>query len=153
MLKSQAIIAASFAVMFSAAAAGFAWSQQGVGEKLGRKLDEVGQGIKGGAVEVGDAVRRKFDGVKTEVRRMETHNRVYARIHWDKAFNKSGIEVHQLKGGAILLRGLVPDAAAKKKAMDLAIETVGVTEVIDELAIPLKPTSKAAPKPHDEPPK
>ena len=118
---------------------------------MGKKLDEVGQNIKGGAVEIGDAVKRKFEGVQSEVRKMETHNRVYARLHWDKSFYKTGIEVHQLKGGAILLRGVVPDLATKKKAMDLAMDTVGVTEVIDELAVPVKPTPKSAQKPADSP--
>jgi hypothetical protein len=112
---------------------------QGVAERVGQKLDQVGKGIRNTTLEMTDAVKKKFETVKTDVKRMETQNRVYARLHWDKAFHESNVEVHQIKNGAILLRGLVADAAAKKKAVMLAFDTVGVTEVVDELVFPTPP--------------
>ncbi len=37
------------------------------------------------AQDVGDGVKRRFDVVRADVQRMETHNRVYSRLHWDRA--------------------------------------------------------------------
>jgi hyperosmotically inducible protein len=108
--------------------------QGGLAERAGETLDDVGRGIRRGTQEVTEAVRKRFDVMRTEVGRMGIHSRIYSRLHWDKALYTSNIEVHILKDGAVLLRGTVPDAAAKKHAVDLASETVDVTTVIDELA-------------------
>lgn len=114
------------------ACTGFA--QQGVVERLGHKLDDVGRGVKDGVQGVGEAVRKRFEVVQADVHRMGTHSRVYARLHWDKSLYSSKIEVHMMRGGVVLLRGMVPDAEARKKAVALATDTVDVNEVIDELA-------------------
>lgn len=111
------------------------FAQQGVVERIGHKLDDVGRGVKDGVREVGDAVKKRFEVVQADVHRMGTHSRVYARLHWDKSLYGSKIEVHMLRGGVVLLRGMVPDAEARKKAVALAADTVDVTEVVDELAM------------------
>jgi osmotically-inducible protein OsmY len=127
------------------AAAGWARASlaQGVVEKAGEKLDQVGRSIKRGATEVGDAVRKQFDGVRGEVTRMGIHNRVYSRLHWDVALNNSKFEVHMMKDGEVLLRGYVPDEAAHQRAVTLTRDTVGVVGVIDELV----PMAKSTPAP------
>jgi osmotically-inducible protein OsmY len=117
-------------VVFGAYAA---LAQQGVAERLGQKIDEVGRGVKEGVREVSDSVRKRFEVVQADVQRMGVHPRVYARLHWDKNLHGSKIEVHMFRGGVVLLRGMVPDAEAKKRAVTLAAETVDVSEVIDEL--------------------
>lgn len=117
---------------------------QGVASKAGETLDNVGRGIKRGAVEIGDAVRRRFDGVRGEVERMGVHNRVFSRLHWDRALHNSRFEVHMLRDGAVLLRGYVPDEAAHQRAVTLAGETVGVTGVVDELTPLVKPSQGPA---------
>ncbi len=147
--KNRFIVVVSCTMLVAGLFACKGLAYQGLAEKVGKKLDQVGQGVKQGTVELGETVKKKFEGVQYEVQKMETQNRVYARIHWDKALNKSGIEVHHLKGGAILLRGIVPDAAAKKKAVALAIDTVGVTEVVDELGVPVQPNSRIQVVPKD----
>jgi osmotically-inducible protein OsmY len=118
---------------------------QGVAEKAGETLDSVGRGLKKGAVEIGDAVRRRFDGVRGEVSRMGVQNRVYSRLHWDRSLNSARFEVHMLKDNAVLLRGYVADEAAHQRAVTLAGETVGVTGVVDELVPLVKPAPGQAP--------
>ena len=40
------------------------------------------------------------------------------------------------EGGAVTLRGVVPDARVKRLAVGVAENTVGVEKVVDELAVP-----------------
>ena len=47
----------------------------------------------------------------------------------------STLELEVRDGGTAVLRGGVPDEAARRRAVDLAKETVGVTLVVDELTI------------------
>jgi osmotically-inducible protein OsmY len=115
-------------------------AQQGVAEKVGEKIDEVGRGIAREAVSLTEAVRKRFDTVRTDVSRMGIPSRVYSRIHWEKSLHSAKIEVHLVRDGGVLLRGKVPDAAAKARALAIAMETEGVTQVFDEL-VPIKPTT------------
>lgn len=62
-------------------------------------------------------------------------DRVAARLATDKRLQKIDFAV-SADGGAVTLRGVVPDAAAKRKAVALAENTVGVEKVTDELAVP-----------------
>jgi osmotically-inducible protein OsmY len=72
---------------------------------------------------------------------MEVHSRVYSRLHWDKVLNGSRIEVHMLRDGTALLQGNVSDAAARKRAVDITRDTVGVNAVIDNLNPLAAPTT------------
>ena len=105
----------------------------GVAEQIGEKLDSVGRGIVRGAQEVSDSVRKRWDVVRSDVSRMGVHSRVYSRLHWDKSLYTARLEVHMLRDGVVLLRGTVPDAAAKAHAVELARDTLDVTGVVDEL--------------------
>jgi hyperosmotically inducible periplasmic protein len=135
-MRSQLVLAGivSLTVLGLSFRAGVGLAQQtGVAEQIGEKLDSVGRGIVRGAQEVTDTVRKKFEVVRTDVGRMGVHPRVYSRIHWDKTLQGSRIEVHMLRDGVVLLRGTVPDAAAKAHAIELARDTVDVTGIVDEL--------------------
>jgi osmotically-inducible protein OsmY len=66
---------------------------------------------------------------------MGIEGRVYARLHWDKNLAGSKIELAAPKPGVIALNGTVGDAKAKAKAVELTTDTVGVTEVMDNLTI------------------
>jgi len=107
--------------------------QPGVAGQIGEKLDNLGRGLVRGAQDVTETVRQRFEVVRTDVSRMGVHPRVYSRIHWDKTLQGSRIEVHMLRDGVVLLRGTVPDAAAKARAIELARDTFDVTGVVDEL--------------------
>lgn len=62
-------------------------------------------------------------------------SRVYSRLHWDKALTSAMLELEVKAGGVVVLRGVVSDSAAKIKAVTLTADTVGVTQVVDELSI------------------
>ena len=123
--------------------------QEGVGAKVGEKLSQAGQTIKGEARKVTDAVSKEFDKVRADVGKLGIHHRVYSRIHWDKQLHDSKIEVHLFKGGVVVLRGTVPNQGAANHALALAMETVDVTEVVNELVpavktnVPTKPGQPA----------
>lgn len=110
-------------------------AQQGVVEKAGQKLDDVGRGLRRGFMDISEGFRTRFEGVRADVHRMGVQPRVYSRIHWDKALYESKLEVHVMRNGSVLLRGMVPDEAARKRAVMLAQTTAEVTGVIDELTV------------------
>ena len=146
-MRTQTVVSACACLLLLAAVTCSSWAQ-GVAEKVGEKLDEVGRGIKRETQVIGEGVRKRFDGVKNEVNLMSTHSRVYSRLHWDKALNSSKLEVHMLKDGAVLIRGAVPDQSAHDHAVVLARDTEGVRGVVDELTnlIPATPEVPAAKK-------
>jgi osmotically-inducible protein OsmY len=86
---------------------------------------------------------------------MGVEARVYGRLHWDKALYDAKIDLEARKDGVLTLRGTVPDAAARAKAVALARETVGVTEVIDQLTLgtTTPPTTPVEPEPAGARPK
>jgi hyperosmotically inducible periplasmic protein len=120
---------------------GRAQQQEGVGQKAGEKLDEVGRKIKAGLEKAEDTVREGFHKTRESVHNMGVTARVYGRLHWDKALNSSALHV-KVEDGVATISGSVPTAKAKTTAVSLAAETVGVTKVIDELTIPASEADK-----------
>lgn len=119
----------SFALLTaSLVAANAECKAQGVVERAGQALDNAGRNIRRG---VENAVARG----EAAVRETDVFGRVYGRIHWDKKLADSVIELEVQADGTTTLRGAVADAAAKKRAVVLARDTVGVTTVVDELTI------------------
>ena len=108
---------------------------QGPAERLGEKLDGAGRAVKQGVRDVAQEVREGFAKTRTSVHNMGIEARVYGRLHWDKDLTGALIELQTGADGVVSLRGSVADANAKQKAVALARETVGVTRVIDQLAI------------------
>jgi osmotically-inducible protein OsmY len=62
-------------------------------------------------------------------------DRVKGRLDADKRLAGVAFTV-SADGGTVKLQGVVPDAAARKRAVALAENTVGVEAVVDELAVP-----------------
>jgi hyperosmotically inducible periplasmic protein len=119
--------------------------QEGVATKAAEKIDEVGRAIKrgilnaeetvrGGLNKTGETVREGFAKTRETVQGMGIPSRVYGRLHWDKQFHAIPLFV-KAEGGAITVRGTLPDEAAKEKAIELIKDTVGVTRVIDQLTV------------------
>jgi len=113
--------------------------EPGVVERAAGKLDSAGRQIKEG-FERGfgtarDAVREQFSRTRDKVNDMNVEARVYGRLHWDKLLTTSVLELTVEARGIVTLRGSVPTAKAKKRAVELAVDTVGVTRVIDQLAV------------------
>ena len=102
---------------------------------MGEGLDEAGKVIKRGLQRSGEAVRESFARTKTSVQNMGIEARIYGRLHWDKDLNGSLIELEVRNAGVAVLKGVVPTAAVKSKAVTLARDTVGVTQVIDQLSV------------------
>ncbi len=61
--------------------------------------------------------------------------RVTDRIKWDKQLVSSTLQLVVQADGTVNVRGSVIDEAAKARAVDLVENTVGVTAVVDELAV------------------
>lgn len=110
-----------------------AWAQDGAAERLGKSIDNAAKSIRKG-------VENAVDTVMSGVEQRELQTRAYYRIHWDRALNKAVLKLTVQENGTVVLRGVVADAAAKRRAVELAQSTVGVTAVVDELVV-----SKARP--------
>lgn len=128
------------AVTITAVTLGGAWSARAqqpatTTEKIKSKLGSAADSIKKGAISAEEAIKEKFAQAKGAVTKMEIEARVYARLHWDKNLAAAKIDLGAPKQGAISLNGTVPDAKAKAKAIELTTDTVGVTEVIDNLTV------------------
>ena len=65
--------------------------------------------------------------------------RVSARLRWDKDLAGASIQVNSAGQGQIRLRGTVASMDVRQKAVALARNTVGVTNVQDELETEAKP--------------
>ena len=132
-MRTRGILTATFSLSFVGLLTCASFAQQGVGDKVSETVQDVGRTLRRGVDDFGDAVRKRFESVRTDVNRMEAHSRVYSRLRWDKALHLSKFDVHMLRDGTVLLQGVVPDAEARRRAVELARDTVGVTAVIDDL--------------------
>ena len=125
---SKFLLLAFGVCLLSTTAALPAHAQQGIGERLGQQLDE-------GLERLSSEVREGWASLRKTVDRMGVQGRVYSRLRWDKQIATSQIDIEVQDEDVVALRGEVADAAAKRKAVQLANDTVGVARVIDELTI------------------
>ncbi len=119
--------------------------QEGVATKAAEKLDDFGRAIKRGILraeetvrdelnKTGETVRESFAKTRDTVQSMGIPSRVYGRLHWDKEFHSISLFV-KAEGGRVTIRGILPDEAAKAKAIALVKDTVGVTHVVDQISV------------------
>jgi len=119
---------------------------QTVGDRVGEGLDTAGQAVRGGLQTAGQAVRGGLQTAGQAVRggmntarasvvNMEVVNRVYSRLHWEKALATSTLDLEVRAGGIVVLTGVVPTKEAKAKALTLAADTIGVVQVVDQVSI------------------
>ncbi|MDG3004941.1 BON domain-containing protein [Paludisphaera mucosa] len=116
-----------------------AQQEPGAIERAGEKLDEAGrslrQGLERGFNRTKEVVRESFEKTRARVNDMNIEARVYGRLHWDKMLETSTFDLSSEAQGIVTLRGSVPTVEARKHAVALAADTVGVTRVIDQLAV------------------
>jgi osmotically-inducible protein OsmY len=105
-----------------------AFGQQKESDSIGDKVD---RGVK--AVE--SKLREKWGDVKRATHRMTIEGRVYARLYWDKSLSDADLKIEGKDGGVVALKGTVPTAGAKHRAVELTQSTVGVNETLDELTV------------------
>jgi hyperosmotically inducible periplasmic protein len=110
-------------------------AQDGKGEAIGKKIDR-------GVTQLGEELRQTWAEIRKTAERMGVESRVYVRLHWDKATHDAAIEIEVRSGGVVVLKGSVSDPMTKATAVRLAQDTVGVSEVIDELAVASGKVSK-----------
>jgi osmotically-inducible protein OsmY len=102
---------------------------------LKEKASSAVKAVKKGVASAEEAIKEKYAQARLTVHNMAVEHRVYARLHWDKALNGSKFDVSVSEGGVATLTGAVADAKAKAKAAELASDTVGVTQVVDQLTV------------------
>ena len=105
-----------------------AFAQEGVLSRTGRALDNAGRGIRN-AVET-EVARGQIDAADREVL-----TRVMRRVEWDKHLVGSTIQFEVQAGQVVILRGSVPSAVHKQRAVGLVSSTVGVNTVVNQLAV------------------
>jgi len=138
--KILGMAASAVGIALVAGACAVGAQQRGAAEKVGERIDQAAKNVRRGAEDVGNAAREQFAKARTSVHNMGVESRIYGRIHWDKALTDARIELEMQDGGVVILRGVVPDEAAKGKAVVLAGDTVGVNRVVDQLTV--APTSE-----------
>jgi len=114
-------------------------------------IDGAVQSIKRGAQGAGDAIKDQYYKARTSIQNMGISSRVYGRLHWDKALNGSKFDIDVKEDGIATLTGVVADLKAKTKAVELTRDTVGVTQVVDQLTITPPPTVSPAEIPVEKP--
>ena len=120
-MRRAAII--GFVLMF-----GFAGTMANAPAQIGQRVDEALERL-------GDNLREGWGEARGAVNRMGLRARVYSRVRWDKALEHETIEIDVQASDAVVLRGSVRSETAKRKAIELARDTVGVARVVDELTV------------------
>ncbi len=124
MLRARWLVAGSALGFVGPQATGMGQSGRGPAEEIGQAVDRVARsgaaslGL-GGKVDDGQAAADQVDG----------------RLASDKSLDASKIEVRKGTGGAVELHGVVASQQAKERAVSVAGNTRGVSEVVDSLAV------------------
>lgn len=105
-----------------------ALAQDGPLRRAGQALDNAGKNIRyrvESEVARGQSIAQERDLL----------NRVSRRIEWDKLLVGSALQLEVRPDGTVILRGSLTSDAAKRRAVDLVENTVGVTAVVDATAV------------------
>ena len=106
-----------------------------LGEARRGRIGDAVQTVTDGAQDASTNVQGKISDARTSARKVGLEQKVSDRLHGDKSLGAEKIEVTVLDEGTATLRGQVPDAAAKEKAVALARDTRGVVRVVDHVAV------------------
>jgi len=119
----------SFAILltFSITVAA-AFAQDGPIRRAGQALDRAGKNIR---YRVETEVARGQEAIQDR----EVLHRVARRIEWDRQFLGSTMRIEVQPGGRVVLQGSVPTDAVKLRAVDVVQNTIGVSAVVNELAV------------------
>jgi hyperosmotically inducible periplasmic protein len=123
MRRSLTLSLVALALVASSASA-----QDGPLRRIGRGLDQTGKNIR---YQVETGVARG----ETIAEERDVLGRVTRRIEWDKKLAGSALRVEVQADGTVVLRGSVTSDAAKRRAVDIAENTVGVAAVVDGIAV------------------
>jgi hypothetical protein len=112
-------------------------AQEGTAERIGEQIDR-------GLEQLGEKLKRTWADIRKSVDELGMQGRVYARLRWDKALADQTIDIQVQKKDIVVLNGVVPDEAAREKAVQLAQDTIGVREVVDQLQVEPRPEIEPA---------
>lgn len=125
--------------------------ERGTAERVGAQFDRFLERLQRNFRDLSDDVRRRAAEVQERVEDLGVEARVYSRIRWDKALGDAEIAIEAKEGGVVILHGRVADAELRRKAVRLAVETIGVERVQDNLTIGNAPPSTEEPTPTIDP--
>jgi hyperosmotically inducible periplasmic protein len=118
----------TFAIVCLLSGSAFAQQPPGTAEKIGEKIDR-------GLSQIGVELSQAWAEARKAVEKMGVQGRVYGRLHWDKALENADVEIDVRDNQVVVLKGKVGSTVAKLKAEQLARDTIGVTSVLNELAV------------------
>ncbi len=108
--------------------------QQSSGSQTNGFVESVQKEVRN----LGQQVSEGFRDAKQKIDQLSTEGRVYGRLHWDKGLQDMSIYVDVDNHGLAVLRGTVPNEAAKTKAEQITKDTVGIDRVQNDLVIDAK---------------
>ncbi len=123
MWRSLTLSLAALAFVASSASA-----QDGPIRRAGRALDNAGKNIR-------YRVESEIARDEAIAQERDVLGRVTRRIEWDKKLAGSAIQAEVQTDGTVVLRGSVTSDAAKRRAVDLVENTIGVTAVVDGIDV------------------
>jgi hypothetical protein len=103
-------------------------AQDGPLRRAGQALDNAGKNIR-------YRVETEIARGQVALQDREVLHRVARRIEWDKQFLGSTLRIEVRPGGTIVLQGSVLNDGVRRRAVDVVENTIGVTGVVDELAV------------------
>lgn len=106
-----------------------------LGQARQRQVEGTVRTITQGVQDASANIQDKFAEAQTSARNLGLQQQIEARLHGEKTFDANQIEVHVEEENTAILKGLVPDATAKEKAVALTRDTRGVNKVVDQLAV------------------
>lgn len=104
------------------------FAQDGALRRAGQALDNAGKNIR---YRVETGIARGQEAVQDR----EVLHRVARRIEWDKQFLGSTMRIEVRPRGTVVLQGSVPNDVVRRRVVDVVQNTIGVSSVIDELAV------------------
>jgi osmotically-inducible protein OsmY len=119
----------SFAILLTlSCTVAAAFAQDNPIRRAGQALDRAGKNIR---YRVETEVARGQEAIQDR----EVLHRVARRIEWDRQFLGSTMRIEVQPGGRVVLQGSVPTDAVKLRAVDVVQNTIGVSAVVNELAV------------------
>lgn len=105
-----------------------ALAQDGPLRRAGQALDSAGKTIR-------SRVESEVARGQLTAQERDLLGRVTRRIEWDKPLIGSALQVEVRPDNAVVLRGSVSSEAARRRTLDIVENTIGVTTVVDALAV------------------
>lgn len=117
-------------------------------KQLGENASEGAGKIQGTLRQAAQSLGKTLVKVRQSLDDAELAGKVYARVLWDQQLQEAKVSVDAKPGGIVTMRGKVLSRSDRRRVIELAETTVGVTEVKDELEV--DPDLAAKPKTDEE---